>query len=195
MISYIGYVGPGGLHAQGQFPSCTGGAAGYIDRTVFGAQQMRKDGPQVGVYHTTVPFDTEGMLGQMTAIVLTYLGVVSGRVLVYYQPHANLLGAAASVRERASPIMFRWIVWAIICGSVGLALSHGGDRERGVIPINHSLLSVSCVFVSAATAQLFMVLLYLPIDVYKSWSGTPWIYAGLNGIAMYIMSMTFANFW
>ena len=31
-----GYLGPGGLHDGGKFSNCTGGAAGYIDRVIFG---------------------------------------------------------------------------------------------------------------------------------------------------------------
>ena len=37
-ILYInrGYLGPGGLHNNGQYYNCCGGAAGYIDKIVLG---------------------------------------------------------------------------------------------------------------------------------------------------------------
>lgn len=35
-----GYLGPGGLAEQGKYQNCTGGAAGYIDRLVFGNNHM-----------------------------------------------------------------------------------------------------------------------------------------------------------
>ena len=35
-LSFRGYLGPGGLDEHGQHVNCTGGAAGYIDRKVFG---------------------------------------------------------------------------------------------------------------------------------------------------------------
>lgn len=31
-----GYLGPGGIGDLGEFPNCTGGAAGYIDRLLLG---------------------------------------------------------------------------------------------------------------------------------------------------------------
>lgn len=35
-ICASGYLGPGGLEQEGHYFNCTGGAAGYIDRKVFG---------------------------------------------------------------------------------------------------------------------------------------------------------------
>lgn len=34
--SHRGYIGPGGDDSHGLYANCTGGAAGYIDRKVFG---------------------------------------------------------------------------------------------------------------------------------------------------------------
>jgi len=39
-----GYLGPGGLHADGKYTNCTGGAAGYIDRTLLTASHMYRHG-------------------------------------------------------------------------------------------------------------------------------------------------------
>ena len=36
MLYYRGYLGPGGLAEGGSYSNCTGGAAGYIDRVIFG---------------------------------------------------------------------------------------------------------------------------------------------------------------
>ena len=35
-----GYLGPGGLADNSSHPSCTGGAAGYIDHQVFGENHI-----------------------------------------------------------------------------------------------------------------------------------------------------------
>lgn len=55
-----GYIGPGGYHSHGQRVNCTGGAAGYIDRLLFGEHiYMKKMNP---VYGPTLPHDPEGIL-------------------------------------------------------------------------------------------------------------------------------------
>lgn len=63
-VAYIpgcgrGYLGPGGLHEHGEFANCTGGAAGYIDRAVFG-EHMYKNATCNHMYETTQYFDPEG---------------------------------------------------------------------------------------------------------------------------------------
>lgn len=39
-IFYRGYLGPGGLAEDGKYIDCTGGAAGYIDRVIFGSAHI-----------------------------------------------------------------------------------------------------------------------------------------------------------
>lgn len=57
-----GYLGPGGLHNHSSSPNCTGGAAGYIDRIVFGANHIYQHPTCKSVYETVTPYDPEGML-------------------------------------------------------------------------------------------------------------------------------------
>ena len=38
--TFRGYLGPGGLHDNGSYFNCTGGAAGYIDRKLFGENHI-----------------------------------------------------------------------------------------------------------------------------------------------------------
>lgn len=54
-----GYLGPGGLHNKSSNVNCTGGAAGYIDRVVFGKNHLYHDGSATSVYQS-LPFDPEG---------------------------------------------------------------------------------------------------------------------------------------
>ena len=49
-----GYLGPGGLADDGQHPECTGGAAGYIDRHVFGENHLYTHATCIDVFETTV---------------------------------------------------------------------------------------------------------------------------------------------
>ena len=54
-----GYLGPGGLHDDGNYENCTGGIAGYIDRAVFG-NHIHKHPTCYKVYETQVGYDPEG---------------------------------------------------------------------------------------------------------------------------------------
>lgn len=54
-----GYLGPGGYHDFGKYTNCTGGAAGYIDRLVFGSHMYNKT--HNPVYGIILPHDPEGM--------------------------------------------------------------------------------------------------------------------------------------
>lgn len=60
-----GYLGAGGLDDHGTHENCTGGAAGYIDRSIFGPHVYRhatcKD-----VYETSVNYDPEGSFDLLT---------------------------------------------------------------------------------------------------------------------------------
>jgi heparan-alpha-glucosaminide N-acetyltransferase len=58
-----GYIGPGGLlGSYGLYPNCTGGAAGYIDKTILGISHMY-DEPTCQPIYLTGPYDPEGILG------------------------------------------------------------------------------------------------------------------------------------
>lgn len=57
-----GYLGPGGLHNHSSSPNCTGGAAGYLDRIVFGEQHIYQHPTCQPVYKTVTPYDPEGRL-------------------------------------------------------------------------------------------------------------------------------------
>lgn len=54
-----GYLGPGGLHDEGKYLNCTGGAAGYIDRKVFGSH-MYTNPTCHKIYETKLFYDPEG---------------------------------------------------------------------------------------------------------------------------------------
>lgn len=55
----VGYLGPGGLADDGKYENCTGGAAGYLDRVIFGSHMYKTPSCHV-MYETKVAFDPEG---------------------------------------------------------------------------------------------------------------------------------------
>ncbi|TKS85293.1 Heparan-alpha-glucosaminide N-acetyltransferase [Collichthys lucidus] len=95
-----GYLGAGGIGDNGLYPNCTGGAAGYVDRWMFGDNMYRYPTCKE-MYHTTQPFDPEGLLGTINSIVMGFLGMQAGRIIIFYKG-ANL------------HILCRFLVWAII---------------------------------------------------------------------------------
>ncbi|CAB1425093.1 unnamed protein product [Pleuronectes platessa] len=61
-----GYLGAGGIGDNGLYPNCTGGAAGHIDRLMFGDNMYRYPTCKE-LYQTTQPFDPEGVLGTINS--------------------------------------------------------------------------------------------------------------------------------
>lgn len=57
-----GYLGPGGIHEDGKYENCTGGAAGYIDKQILGLNHMYKYPTSYTIYGG-VAFDPEGIFG------------------------------------------------------------------------------------------------------------------------------------
>jgi heparan-alpha-glucosaminide N-acetyltransferase len=58
-----GYLGPGGLHENSSYFNCTGGAAGFIDRTILGYNHVYQDPTCKIIYKNLLPHDPEGLLG------------------------------------------------------------------------------------------------------------------------------------
>jgi len=164
-----GYLGPGGLADGGKYFNCTGGAHGYIDRVVLTVNHMYLYPTCSEIYHTGA-FDPEGLLGVLTSIFATFLGVQSGRILT----------AFAAPRER----IVRWCAWFVFLGVITLGLTSASMND-GIIPINKNLWSPSFVTATACLGNLLLVLFYLIVDVAQVWSGAPFIFVGMNSILIY----------
>ncbi|EZA60115.1 Heparan-alpha-glucosaminide N-acetyltransferase [Ooceraea biroi] len=164
-----GYLGPGGYHKSGKFVNCTGGAAGYIDRLVFGDHVYSKT--QNPVYGTILPHDPEGIMNTMSIILVVYMGVHAGKILLlYYQCNAKVI---------------RWLLWSGVTGIVAGLLCHF-DKETGVIPVSKKMMSLSFVLTVSCFAFLLFAVLHFLVDYKQYWSGAPFVYAGLNPITLYI---------
>ncbi|KAG5315800.1 HGNAT acetyltransferase, partial [Acromyrmex insinuator] len=164
-----GYLGPGGYHHFGEFANCTGGAAGYIDRLVFGSHMYSKT--QNPVYGTILPHDPEGIMNTISMILVVYLGVHAGKILLlYYQCNAKVI---------------RWLLWSFVTGLIAGILCDF-DKEFGVIPVSKKMMSLSFVLTVSCFAFLLYAILYVFVDYKQYWSGAPFNYAGLNPITLYV---------
>uniref|UniRef100_A0A8C6Q827 Si:dkey-192p21.6 n=1 Tax=Nothobranchius furzeri TaxID=105023 RepID=A0A8C6Q827_NOTFU len=82
-----GYLGAGGIGDGGRYPNCTGGAAGYIDRWMFGDNMYRYPTCK-GLYRTVQPFDPEGVLGTINSVVMGFLGMQVSWI-IYFSSVSN----------------------------------------------------------------------------------------------------------
>ncbi|XP_067850487.1 heparan-alpha-glucosaminide N-acetyltransferase-like isoform X2 [Heptranchias perlo] len=96
-----GYLGPGGIGDFGQFANCTGGAAGLVDRWLFGEKHIYQHPSCTLLYHTTVPFDPENLLGLINSIVMAFLGLQAGKIFLIY-------------KGQNKQIMLRFFIWSIL---------------------------------------------------------------------------------
>ncbi|XP_053393211.1 heparan-alpha-glucosaminide N-acetyltransferase-like isoform X2 [Mercenaria mercenaria] len=174
-----GYLGPGGLanDSDGKNVSlCTGGAASYIDRTIFGKGRIYQTPTCKEIYLTTVPHDPEGLLGTLTSCFMCFLGLQAGKILRTFPDW----------KQRVK----RFIIWGIILGVIAVILCKG-EKNGGFIPINKNLWSLSFVICLSCFAFFLFAFCYVTIDVYRVWSGAPFYYPGMNSIFMYVAHLVF----
>jgi len=168
-----GYLGPGGIADEGQYPNCTGGAAGHIDRLLFGSHIYQHPTCKL-MYKTTVAHDPEGILGSLTAILTVYSGVVAGHIVVMLKSsRGSTIGALS--------------VLTVVTLVIGLILSKA-SLSGGWVPINKNLWSISFVMVTSCSAYFMLGLMYLLIDFCHLWGGAPFNSAGKNPLFLYVGS-------
>ncbi|XP_050982366.1 heparan-alpha-glucosaminide N-acetyltransferase [Labeo rohita] len=166
-----GYLGAGGIGDDGLYPNCTGGAAAYIDRWLFGDKIFWHPTCKV-LYHTTEPFDPEGVLGTINSIVMGFLGMQAGKILLFY-------------RKMNKHILARFLIWALILG-ISAAILSKCTRDEGFIPVNKNLWSLSFVTCMGCMSFVLLGVMYFVIDVKEWWGGQPFIYPGMNSIFVYV---------
>ncbi|KAM9344539.1 heparan-alpha-glucosaminide N-acetyltransferase [Symphorus nematophorus] len=166
-----GYLGAGGIGDDGLHPNCTGGAAGYIDRWMFGDNMYRYPTCKE-IYQTTQPFDPEGVLGTINSIVMGFLGMQAGKIIIAY-------------KGTNFHILCRFLVWAVILGIFAAILSKC-TRDGGFIPVNKNLWSLSYVMCMGCFSFLLLGGMYFVTDVKGWWAGQPFIYPGMNSIFVYV---------
>ncbi|XP_067828430.1 heparan-alpha-glucosaminide N-acetyltransferase [Heptranchias perlo] len=167
-----GYLGAGGIGDDGKFPNCTGGAAGYIDRWLLGANHIFNWPTCKELYRTTVPFDPEGILGTINSIVMAFIGMQAGKIVLVYRP-SNI------------SILKRFLIWAVLLGIISAVLTKC-RREEGFIPVNKNLWSLSFITTMGCFSFILLSLMYYIIDMKEWWGGEPFIFPGMNSIFVYV---------
>lgn len=115
-----------------------------------------------------IPFDPEGLLSTVPAVVTVIFGYLTGKVI---QAESNL-------KSTFSKLLLAGIA-AIVIGKIwGL-----------VFPINKSLWTSSYVFYTAGWATLFLSILLWTIDIkgFKKWA-YPFVIFGMNSLFVYALS-------
>ncbi|KAB7498605.1 Heparan-alpha-glucosaminide N-acetyltransferase [Armadillidium nasatum] len=166
-----GYLGPGGIQADGAYVNCTGGSAGFIDRVFLGENHMYGHPSCKQIYDSSMHFDPEGPFGTLTSCLTVQLGLCAGRIIHYYETNAERL--------------WRWLMWGIILGIIAGFLC-SWSKETGIIPVNKNLWSLSFVFVTASFAMFLFAILYYFIDAKEKWNGGIFRAMGMNSILLYI---------
>uniref|UniRef100_A0A8B9V843 Cytochrome c n=1 Tax=Anas zonorhyncha TaxID=75864 RepID=A0A8B9V843_9AVES len=173
-----GYLGPGGIGDFGNYPNCTGGAAGYIDRLILGENHIYQHPSSSVLYQTTMPYDPEGILGTINTILMAFLGLQAGKIILSY-------------RDQHKQILSRFLIWSI--GIISAILTKC-SKEEGFIPINKNLWSTSYVTTMSCFAFILLLLIYYLVDVKRLWSGAPFFYPGMNSILVYIGHEVFEDY-
>lgn len=193
-----GYIGAGGLADNGKYSGlgCTGGAHRKLDGLIFGFHHVYHYNNANGipmssatcddVYHCDV-HDPEGFLGSLSAMWMCWLGLQAGRVLVNYKHLGN---GPKGIKATHRPFLNRWLTWSAILCLLGGILC-GFKKEGGLIPVNKNLWSPSMVLVLAGFAFFNLSFFYTIVDVYKLWSGAPFMFMGSNSILIYFGSESF----
>ncbi|CAL8299720.1 unnamed protein product [Merluccius merluccius] len=166
-----GYLGAGGIGDDGLHPNCTGGAAGHIDRWMFGDNMYRYPTCRE-LYRTTQPFDPEGILGTINSVVMGFIGMQAGKIIICY-------------RRDNVQLLSRFLAWAVVLGASAAILSKC-TRDGGFIPVNKNLWSLSYVTCMGCFSFLLLGSMYVVIDLKGWWGGQPFIYPGMNSILVYV---------
>ncbi|EGK83757.1 DUF1624 domain-containing protein [Microcoleus vaginatus PCC 9802] len=134
-----------------------GNLGGYVDRLILGSQHLYKGGP----------FDPEGLLSTLPAVVTVLIGYFTGEWL------------------RVQPIKTRTSINLAICGLSCVVI---GRLWGFLFPINKQLWTSSYVVFTAGWALLLLATCYETIEV-RDWKwGRPCEIMGLNAIFLFVAS-------
>lgn len=155
LIPVPGY-GAGNLTPEGNL-------GGYIDRLILGSQHLYRGGP----------FDPEGLLSTLPAVVTVLAGYFTGQWL------------------QSQPIKTRTSLNLVLCGAICLVI---GQLWGFVFPINKQLWTSSYVVFTTGWALLLLALCYEFIEVRGLRRfGWPLEAMGLNAIFLFVASGVLAR--
>ncbi|KAE8677699.1 heparan-alpha-glucosaminide N-acetyltransferase-like isoform X3 [Hibiscus syriacus] len=166
-------------------PPCN--AVGYIDREVLGINHMyhkpawrrykacTQNSPYEGPFKNDAPswchapFEPEGILSSISAILSTIIGVHFGHVLVHLKGHSERLK--------------QWIVMGFAFLVLGFAL------HFTLIPLNKQLYTFSYVCVTSGAAALVFSTIYILVDIWGfKYMFLPLKWIGMNSMLVYVMA-------
>ncbi|XP_027936131.1 heparan-alpha-glucosaminide N-acetyltransferase-like [Vigna unguiculata] len=179
-------------------PACN--AVGYVDRQVWGVNHLYSQpvwtrskectlsSPAEGPFLKNAPswcrapFEPEGLLSSISAILSGVIGIHYGHVLIHFKGHSERLK--------------QWLSLGFVLFTIGLIL-----HFTHAIPINKQLYSLSYVCFTAGAAGIVFSVLYLLIDVWKL--RTPFLlleWIGMNAMLVFVMAAqgifaAFVNGW
>ncbi|MFB8797296.1 MAG: heparan-alpha-glucosaminide N-acetyltransferase domain-containing protein [Microcoleus sp.] len=154
--SLLTLVPVGGGYSAGELTP-EGNLGGYVDRLILGSQHLYKGGP----------FDPEGLLSTLPAVVTVLTGYFTGEWL------------------RVQQIKTRTSVNLAICGLSCVVIGHLWGFS---FPINKQLWTSSYVIFTAGWALLLLAVCYETIEV-RGWKwGRPFEIMGLNAIFLFVAS-------
>ncbi|QYJ76304.1 transmembrane glucosamine N-acetyltransferase NagX [Shewanella sp. FJAT-52076] len=123
-----------------------------------------------GITYQNRPYDPEGILSTLPAIVNALIGVFVGRFIV--KPHAK----------------GDWAKAGILAGAGVLALVLGWGLDS-VLPVNKDLWTSSFVLVTTGWSLLFLALFYVLVDLLGAKRlAFPFVVIGVNSIIIYLAS-------
>lgn len=144
-----------------------------FDRWLLGSAHLYNGEIAPGVQY---PFDPEGVLSTLPAIVTVILGWLSGELMTKRSGDKSLL-----VRDL--------LVLGLICGFAGLAWDL-------FFPINKKLWTSSYVLYAGGLSMVFLALSVWLIDIQKWRNGASFFFAfGANSLFAYLLSEVLIIFW
>ncbi|KFK26494.1 hypothetical protein AALP_AA8G256600 [Arabis alpina] len=166
-------------------PPCN--AVGYVDRQVLGINHMyhhpawrrskacTDDSPYEGSLRQDAPswchapFEPEGVLSSISAILSTIIGVHFGHIILHLKGHSGRLK--------------HWISTGLALLTLGLTL-----HFTHLMPLNKQLYSFSYICVTSGAAALVFSALYSLVDILerkRMFLPLKWI--GMNAMLVYVM--------
>ncbi|KAK1319717.1 hypothetical protein QJS10_CPB04g01916 [Acorus calamus] len=167
-------------------PACN--AVGYVDRQVWGVNHLysqpvwirhkdcTKDSPRMGPLRDDAPtwclapFEPEGLLSSISAILSGTIGVHYGHILIHFQGHWSRLK--------------HWVLMGLALLFVAIIL-----HFTNAIPLNKQLYSFSYVCFTAGAAGIVFSAFYILIDVWGI--RTPFLFLewiGMNAMLVFVMA-------
>lgn len=159
-------------------PACN--AVGMIDRSILGIEHLYQrpvyrrtkecsvDSPVDAPAWCQAPFDPEGLLSSIMAVVTCFIGLHFGHILVHFKGHS----------ER---------ILNCIIPSLGLVF-FGILLETLGMPLNKPLYTFSYACVTSGAAGLLFIAIYLLVDLYGCRRPTMLLeWMGMNALTLYVL--------